>query len=984
MPTDITTLAIEVTTTQARKSLASFTKSLWRTRQVAMQLIAVPINLKAKVDTSELGKLDALRKQLTASSQAAEECITNLDGASASIVDVARASDAAAPTVSKLGGIMAGFFSTRKLLAFGKQSIAAFAEMENSVYKFNTTFAGITTTAEDVANSLKTTFKLSDSSTLEMLSSTGNLLQGFGFGKKESLAMADAVAKLGIDLASFHGYAGGAAGAVRALNSGLVGNTEALRTLGIVVNMESAQFKELYAQFHEGQGMTEAQAKAMAVLQTATLQGKNAIGDYLRPGETLNQLMADNAEAAERFRASVGAGLESSAKIAIKTMTSLMNVFNSLSEPVKNLITRTAALGVGWMALKTATASIAAAQAMFARMLGTNTVAMTANTAAVAGNTKSRSGNTIAVGAGSVALLSNSRAVAANALATAGAAKGFSLMGAASTVAAGGMKLLTRAIPFVGWALLALDAGMFVFDQFTAGSKAASEALEKEATKAREAGDAMRERNAEAVASFERLKTLATFEELHADEVKEAQTALENIRKVYPDVWITIDATTGKINIQADAFRNLNDAIQRLNVSDAGKELAALEKQIADVEGKYSGAARAFWTAAPGRDTNSEEYSTLFGVDSVAKHDRQISDQLKPLYERRAQLQQMIRSGGKITPAGADQAKNTSLSDANKGYRAAVKEYEKSSWNIDYATAGGSTKLQMLDDKIAAAQKELRGLQQRAAAGAVAPQGEADYKTQAVQKQTELLELERKRGALLQQNAQAQKAITAEFEQMAGLSRSPVEQTAALIQKLQTVKAEMLELQKRAASGELAPIGQKSYEDQYRDKVSEYSRLYSQAKQQRESLSGTREKLAAAFRSLTGQQDDPKRALAEITRKAQDAMQKQDYSGVLAAVNEYEQFKQQEQKSGDQHQISNDVSRMGKSSLISGIEANSSQARMLAARDFTRQKDDTTTLQKEGNRELEKMTRFLEDKLARFLQQNESQLDNITGKIVGV
>ena len=164
--------------------------------------------------------------------------------------------------------------------------------MEEATSKFDVTFRNVAKSANRVADELINTYGISTQSAKSMLSSTGDLLIGFGFSSKAALDLSEKTAKLGIDLASFNNYAGGAEGAAEALTKGLLGETDSLKSLGIVIRQDSDEYRNMVARMKQTKGVTDQQAQAMAVLELATRQSANAIGDFLRPGMTLAQQQA--------------------------------------------------------------------------------------------------------------------------------------------------------------------------------------------------------------------------------------------------------------------------------------------------------------------------------------------------------------------------------------------------------------------------------------------------------------------------------------------------------------------------------------------------------------------------------------------------------------------------------------------------------------------------------------------------------------------
>lgn len=209
-------------------------------------------------------------------------------------------------TFKKLAGLAAAYFSTQQIAGFAMSSIAAFRDMEEATSKFNVTFRNVSGSAEKAANELTQVYGLSTQSAKTMLADTGDLLIGFGFSSKAALDLSEKTAKLGIDLASFNNYAGGAKGAAEALTKGMLGETDSLKALGIVIRQDSDEYRNMVARIKQTKGVTDQQAQAMAVLALATQQSGNAIGDYLRPGETLAQQQAMFAENFTELKAAAG------------------------------------------------------------------------------------------------------------------------------------------------------------------------------------------------------------------------------------------------------------------------------------------------------------------------------------------------------------------------------------------------------------------------------------------------------------------------------------------------------------------------------------------------------------------------------------------------------------------------------------------------------------------------------------------------------
>ncbi len=182
--------------------------------------------------------------------------------------------------------------ATLPIALLGAASIKAASAFEETNAKFQTVFRNISAEAEASAKDLRDNFGLGREAAKNLLAGTGDLLKGFGFSQRAALDLSTDVNKLAIDLASFNNFAGGAEGASAALTKALFGETEAAKSLGIVIKQDliKAKIAELKLA-GELRGATAQQAKALAVLAIAQDQSKDAIGDVGRTmGSFANQL----------------------------------------------------------------------------------------------------------------------------------------------------------------------------------------------------------------------------------------------------------------------------------------------------------------------------------------------------------------------------------------------------------------------------------------------------------------------------------------------------------------------------------------------------------------------------------------------------------------------------------------------------------------------------------------------------------------------
>ena len=153
--------------------------------------------------------------------------------------------------------------------------------------KFDVVFSSLERGAGRVADAFSKEFKLAGATTRDLLGGVGDLLVGFGFNEKAALDMSVQVNRLAQDLASFSNFAGGAKGASDALTKALVGETESVKALGIVIRQTTPEFIRNVQVIQDTQGVTLLQAKAIEILRIAYEQSGKAIGDFERTQTSL-------------------------------------------------------------------------------------------------------------------------------------------------------------------------------------------------------------------------------------------------------------------------------------------------------------------------------------------------------------------------------------------------------------------------------------------------------------------------------------------------------------------------------------------------------------------------------------------------------------------------------------------------------------------------------------------------------------------------
>ena len=231
------------------------------------------------------------------------------------------------------------------LAAGAAARLAIQAEETNSA--FLTSFRGIEDAADSAAQNLQDNFGLSRLESERLLQSTGDLLRGFGATQAEALGLSTEVQELAVDLASFRNIQGGAQRASDALTAALLGETDQLRSLGIVIRQADVDQRILEQGQEDLTGQARLLARAQATLQIAYEQSGDAVGDFSRTSEStanqLRQLRSDLTDAAVE----IGQNLLPVVNDVVRAFRDATERFSDLSEEQQRLIIILGAVAAG-------------------------------------------------------------------------------------------------------------------------------------------------------------------------------------------------------------------------------------------------------------------------------------------------------------------------------------------------------------------------------------------------------------------------------------------------------------------------------------------------------------------------------------------------------------------------------------------------------------------------------------------------------------
>lgn len=263
------------------------------------------------------------------------------DKAKRSIRDFAKKAQASLGNLGKKAAATGAIMTAALTVPIGlmaKQMIDAASDAEETASKFATVFENVGGKAEQVARDFAKNFGVASSTAKKLIGDTGDLFVGLGASEGAALDLSKRVQELASDLASFQNIQGGTAQASEALTKGLLGETDNLKSLGIIVSLGDKKFKRLVKTIQRTKGITEKQARAEAILQEAIKQSGKAIGDTQRTWDSYANVVRRNDEATKELNESFGRLMIPIATKLTVTLTKLVKWVDNLSPGMKKIV----------------------------------------------------------------------------------------------------------------------------------------------------------------------------------------------------------------------------------------------------------------------------------------------------------------------------------------------------------------------------------------------------------------------------------------------------------------------------------------------------------------------------------------------------------------------------------------------------------------------------------------------------------------------
>lgn len=244
------------------------------------------------------------------------------------------ASGLASSTALKAGVAAAATIAGAKLVAFGRDAIAAASAVQEQTQGAQVTFGAFADQVVDFADKSSGALGLSRSEALLAANAFGGLFKATGATPQSAADASLSFVRLAGDIASFKDVVGGVPVVLEKLRSGLSGEAEPLRTLGVFLNETSVKAKAaelglggVGRQLTDGEKI--AARYALIIEQTADAQG-----DLERTSGSLANQQRKLSADIKRLQEDIGGGLVPAAQLAVVWFRSLVGGATKVGDAV--------------------------------------------------------------------------------------------------------------------------------------------------------------------------------------------------------------------------------------------------------------------------------------------------------------------------------------------------------------------------------------------------------------------------------------------------------------------------------------------------------------------------------------------------------------------------------------------------------------------------------------------------------------------------
>lgn len=283
---------------------------------------------------------DGLQREIVETEEKLKGLENQAKSSNVTLSQIATTSSNLAAGAGKVSSGMAP--ATLAIAGLGAAAFSAAAHLEESQNKVAVVFGESAKSVTDFANTTIDSFGIAESTALNMAATFGNMGTSMGLSTQDAANMSTSLVGLAGDLASFNDI--GLDQATTALNGIFTGETESLKSLGIVMTQTNLDAFALSNGFGKvTKDMTESE-KVNLRFAYVTNSTKNAQGDFAETVDSASNSIKAAGENAKQMSAELGQVLLPIITPLIQKVTELIKWFSGLDENTKKTIVTIALL----------------------------------------------------------------------------------------------------------------------------------------------------------------------------------------------------------------------------------------------------------------------------------------------------------------------------------------------------------------------------------------------------------------------------------------------------------------------------------------------------------------------------------------------------------------------------------------------------------------------------------------------------------------
>lgn len=210
------------------------------------------------------------------------------------------------------------------IIKLGVSAVGMAVDAEEAAAAFTTTFGPAVGSMNKFIDEFANKAGFANYELEQMLAITGNVIQGIGATEQESAALAQSMAVLAGDVASFSNASGGAEAVLAALQSAINGEREALKTYGLAISETEVQQVALTASGKASASELTRLDKALATVELAYEKAGKAVGDLDRTQDSNANTMRRVQAAAKELMVEFGVALTPILDVALPLLGQLI------------------------------------------------------------------------------------------------------------------------------------------------------------------------------------------------------------------------------------------------------------------------------------------------------------------------------------------------------------------------------------------------------------------------------------------------------------------------------------------------------------------------------------------------------------------------------------------------------------------------------------------------------------------------------------